>query len=234
MLSATTVLAQNISVNAGANGFTGWTEQNTSGNGSENGRFLGASGTSMDTSSQSWGLYANTGQTASNIYTFGETLTPGDYVEIKLSLGNIGSGGTVGFGLQNSTGTNRFETYYIGFDSNDSFKLNDSGGQENITGVTTTFASSSWSNSAFQTIRFTLGASNTYTLSFNGNSVTNTGLTIAASDIDRIRIFNFNAGSGGPSNQYFNSLEVVPEPSTLAMLAFGAGGGLLLWRRRRS
>jgi len=226
-------MAQSVSVNA-TSGFTGWTEQNTSGNGSLNGRFTAASGTSMDTGGNSWGLYANSSQTAANIYNFGSTLAVGGYVEISVSLGNIASGGTVGFSLQNSGGTNRFESYYIGVNASDTFKLNDAGGQENITGPTTSFASSSWAspNFQFQTIRFTLGASNTYTLSFDGVNVTNTGLTIAASDISRIRIFNFNAGSGGASNQYFNSLTVVPEPSTSVLLGL-AGAALVAFRRRR-
>lgn len=217
-LTCSSLLALNISVNAGADGFTGWTESNSSGNPSENGRFTSGSGTGMDTSGVSWGLYANTSQTASNIYDFGGILQAGETVTISISLGNIVSGGTVGFGLQNSGGTNRFETYYIGEDSSDTFKLNDAEGQENISGPTTSFTSSSWSNNNFQTIEFTQETGNTYRLKFNGVDVTNPDRNLTASDISQIRIFNFNAGSGGASNQYFNSLSVVPEPSIYAAI----------------
>ena len=227
-----------ISDNAGADGFTGWTEANFNPDPAVNGRFLGASGTGMDTSNLSWGLYANSGGIAGNTYTFGSTLPVEGYVEIDLSLGLIGSfggnPGAVGFNLQNSAGVNRFQAFFKSGDN--AFSLSDAGGEELVSGGPT-FAESSWTSSNYQTVRFTLGPSNTYTLSFNGTDVSNTGLTIAASDIDRIRIFNFTAGATDPdNNQYFNNLVAVPEPSTLGLLALGSaalGVGCFARRGRR-
>ncbi|MFK7910118.1 MAG: PEP-CTERM sorting domain-containing protein [Akkermansiaceae bacterium] len=224
-----------VGVDAGSDGFTGWTENNTSGDSGLNGRFLGVSGTTMDTSGNSWGFYANSGQTASSYYDLSSALVAGDTVSIQLSLGFINSGGVVGIGFQNSAGVNRFETYYRGGDATDAFKINDAGGEENVTGVTTAYSSSNWINdSASQTILFTQGAGNTYDLSFNGTSITNLGLNLTNSDISRIRIFNFNAGNGNNFNQYANNLTVtpVPEPSTAALFLL-AGGGLMAFSRRR-
>jgi hypothetical protein len=229
LLGSGSTVASIVSVNAGTNGTTGWSFSNTSGIGSQNGAFTAAAGTTaMGTS---WGLYANSGQTASQTYSFASalntalgvsTLPVDGTVKIDLSLG-FNNGGTVGIALQNASGVNRFETYYIGNDSTDAFKLNDAGGQENITGPNTSFSASSWTaNPAqFQTILFTQLAGNQYSLSFDGVAVTNSGLALAASDISQIRFFNFNAGSGDGNNQYANNLVVVPEPG---MTAFGVMG----------
>jgi hypothetical protein len=242
LLGSGSTVASIVSVNAGTNGTTGWSFSNTSGNGSQNGAFTAAAGTTaMGTS---WGLYANSGQTASQTYSFASalntalgvsTLPVGGTVKIDLSLG-FNNGGTVGIALQNSSGVNRFETYYIGNDSTDAFKLNDAGGQENITGPNTSFAASSWTaNPAqFQTILFTQLAGNQYSLSFDGVAVTNSGLALAASDISQIRFFNFNAGGGGDFNQYANNLVVVPEPGTTAFGVMGLVAVALAARWGRS
>ena len=242
LLGSGSTVASIVSVNAGTNGTTGWSFSNTSGNGSQNGAFTAAAGTTaMGTS---WGLYANSGQTASQTYSFASalntalgvsTLPVDGTVKIDLSLG-FNNGGTVGIALQNSSGVNRFETYYIGNDSTDAFKLNDAGGQENITGPNTSFSASSWTaNPAqFQTILFTQLAGNQYSLSFDGVAVTNSGLALAASDISQIRFFNFNAGSGDGNNQYANNLVVVPEPGTTACGVMGLVAVALAARWGRS
>lgn len=240
LLSTGHAQATIVSVNAGTNGTTGWTFSNTSGVGAENGNFIGTAGsTAMGTS---WGLYANSGQTADMTYSFASalqaatglsTLPVGGTVEIQLSLGFINLGGTVGISLQNSSGTNRFETFYIGNDPTDAFKLIDAGGQENITGVNTSYAESNWPlNTNFQTILFTQLAGNTYSLAFDGVGVTNTNLNLTASDISQIRFFNFNAGTGSGNNQYTNNLVVVPEPGSFVII--GAGLALACLRRLTS
>ena len=220
---------------------TGWTFGNTSGNSSLNGNFTSTANTLSGTW---WGLYANSGQTASQTYSFSSALNAvtgttvlqaGESVQIDIALG-FNNAGTVGIGLQNSSGVNRFETYYIGGNATDAFKLNDAGGQENITGPNTSFSASDWTGtpSNFQSILFTQLAANQYALSFNGTPVTNSGLTITASDISQIRFFNFDAGSGSGNNQFANNLIVVPEPPAVIAVVGGlAGVAAYGFRRRR-
>ncbi len=223
-----------VSVDAGTDGWTGWV-RTPDPNTVDSGSFLNSSGTSMDSggSSESWGLYGQNSETGAAVYDFGGVLGVGETVSIDVSLGFIDSGATVGFSLQNSSGINRFEAYYIGGDAVDSWKLNDADGQEDIVGPATDFGNSSWkiAGDNFLSFRFTQLAGNQFELSVDGVDATNSNLNLAASDISQIRIFNFNAGSGSDNDQYFNNLEVVPEAETTLLLLGGLG--IILWFRRR-
>jgi hypothetical protein len=224
-----------VSLNADADGWTGWTSQHSTGNTSQAGHFIGtatgtgATGSQIDTNGKSWALYANSGQTAAMIYDFGGTLGVGDSVSIAFDNGWINNGGTVGFGLQNSSGTNRFEFYFVGGQS--SYVLNDAGGPQNVDpfGINTTLG---YTADGVGTITFIQGSSNAYNLLINGNPVDNTGLTLQASDISRIRLFAFDTGTGSNHDQYFNSLVVVPEPSTYALIIGGLAMLIFIARRR--
>jgi hypothetical protein len=108
--------ATTISIDAGNNGWTGWTQVLTSGNSSQNGTFLGtaANGSDITTTgsfgSVSWSLYANSGQTASRYYDLDSSLTVGQTLGLNnMDNPGIQNGGVVGISLQNNSGTNRFE-----------------------------------------------------------------------------------------------------------------------------
>jgi hypothetical protein len=219
--------ATTFSIDAGNNGWTGWTEVLSSGTPSERGTFLGGAvnGSDINTTgingTVSWSLYANSGGEANRIYDFGSSMTVGQSVVIDMDNPGIATGGVVGFSLRNSSSQNRFEFYYIGGDSVNSYKINDSSGQENVS-PTVPFTTGGLS------LEFTLLASNTYSFSINGADIANSGLNLTASDISQIRIFNYNAGSG--QDAHFNSFELIPESSTALL---GGLGMLALLRRRR-
>ena len=219
---------------------TGWTFTNTSGDSSNNGNFTSAV---TGLSGTWWGLYARAGQQAEQTYSFasamqaatGTNVLPiGGTIQIDVSLGFLDTNAVVGIGLQNSANTNRFETFFRG--GNNAFTLNDAGGEKSVTGPNTSFNASSWKGTPanFQTIMFTQLAGNAYSLSFDGTNVTNSGLTLSASDISQVRFFNFNAGANSDNDQFANNLVVVPEPPAVIAVVGGlAGGGVYGFRRRR-
>lgn len=221
-----------FSVNADADGFTGWISDHSTVNGSQAGNFISAAtganelGSQIAVNGKSWGLYSNSGQTAALIYNFGASLAAGESVSIAMDNGFIDTNGVVGFSLQNSSGTNRFEWYYIGGHAVNSYKIND-GVQEDV------LPNIGFTAAGLTSLQFTQLPGNSYSFAVNGSPILNTGLALNGSDISRIRIFSFNAGSGGSNDSFFNSLQVIPEPSTYAGLLGAAALSLALWRRTR-
>src|SRR5438445_10056860 len=100
-------------------GFDNWVFSNSSGNGSLDGEFLltgNDSRSQINTGGNSWGLYANSSQTASAVRPFSSraTLGAGEQFLAKMDNGSIDTGGVVGLGFQNSAGANRLEFYFTG------------------------------------------------------------------------------------------------------------------------
>jgi len=146
---------------------------------------------------------------------------------LKMDNGFIQNGGTVGFSLQNSSGANRFEFYFVGGQS--SYTLNATGvGTQSGPGFTSSGLS----------LIFSQLTANNYNLEVQvlGGSTFNYNGSLTASDISQIRFFNANAGTGNDFNAYFNDLAIVPEPTSIALGIFGVVGGvggLVRWRMRQ-
>jgi hypothetical protein len=174
----------------------------------------GSSGNINSSGNKAWGLYANSSATASAIRPFtGGSLAAGQQFLIQMDNGYLQSGGTVGFGLQNGSGVNRFEFYFVGGSSSYTINI---GGTTTSTGIGFTGNGLS--------LAFSQNASDGYSLDITpaGGSVSHFSGTLAASDISQLRLFNFDAGSGGNNDAFFNNIQVVPEPVNVALGFFGA------------
>lgn len=194
----------------------------------------GSSGNINTTGAKSWGEFANTNDVAAAVrpFTLGgsngsASLDIGQQFIMKLDTGFVQNGGTVGFGLLDSTGLARLEFFFVGGQTK--YTVSDSGTQTTAHGFT----------GDGLTATFTLTTPDTYSLKldFNTGTPTTENFTgtlrgTAGAGIDRVRIFNANAGAGSSANAYANSMQIVPEPSAL-MLAGLASMGMLALRRQR-
>jgi hypothetical protein len=224
----------------GGSGFGAWALSA----GTNSGFFIGdsttnAGGTSggINTSGKAFGEFANTGDTASAVRPFTGSLNVGQTFSLQMDQGFQDNGSTVGFGLQNASGQNLFELYYIGGDATNSWKTNSSAGQQNLS------PNVGFSGDGFN-VTFTLQAGNTYTGTFSdmhGNSANFSGtLTTQAGGeaISQARLFNANAGTTSNNDVYFNNMSItsVPEPGTILSFLSGSSllGAFLFIRRRRA
>jgi hypothetical protein len=246
--------ASNASDNAGnysnpagwtGNGGSGWGGAWTFTTPANSGDFLGDSTTNASNPSGginsgnglAWGLFANTGATSDATRPFSGSLSVGQTFSLQIDQGFQDAGSTVGFGLQNASGQNLFEAYYIGGDATNSWKTNSSAGQQNLS------PNVGFSGDGFN-VTFTLQAGNTYAGTFSdmhGNSANFSGTlsTQAGGEaISQVRLFNSNAGNGGTNDQYFNNMSItsVPEPGTILSFLSGSSllGAFLFIRRRRA
>jgi Fibronectin type III domain len=178
------------------NGFGGtWTENPNSGN-----VFLQTTANAISTGGNSWGLQNTSGSTASEAYrSLPGTLAVGGVVCLDMLEGTVGSGGSVGFSLQNSTGTTAFEVVHKQGSAN--YMITDStGAAAHDSGLPVTTGG--------EHIYFTLTSSTAYSVTI----VTLTGATTTVSgtlansspSIQRVRFFCYQ--SGGGNNVYFNNL----------------------------
>lgn len=215
----------------GGSEFGAWT---LSGTGSY-GFFVGTSanngdgGGNIDTSGKSWGLWANSGGLAQAVRAFNSVLAVGQTFSIGMDNGWVQDGGSVGFALRNASGQERFRFYFSGGDT--VYRINDS-----TTGDSTTIGFTDDGLS----IAFTLTAADAYSVAITaggGSPVTITGTLGASGSIADLRLFNSNAGPNYQRDLFFNSLQVVPEPTHAALGVFGVlFGAAQLWRwaRRRA
>jgi hypothetical protein len=225
----------------GGSGFGAWTLNALNPNVDRNGFFIGDSsgnGTSpsgnINTSGRSWGMYANqvigmSGpdigiSSATRLFTGGE-LSAGQTLLISMDNGFIngwaGGQGSVGFTL------NRFSFFFASGDSEYRVGYGDPANTTGLFGTGIPFTDGGLD------LAFTRLNANDYSLTVTpagGSAVVINGtMPDTGGFVDGITLYNRVAGQDAPHNAFFNSMTIVPEPSTLAL---GLSAFLLLGLRR--
>ncbi|MFD0778194.1 hypothetical protein ACFQZF_06660 [Flavobacterium myungsuense] len=187
--------------NDSTTGFGAWTLSATGGAGF----FSSGSSDVNNANTRSWGMYAG-GTGGGNVASATRTVSMGMGNKIAFSMdnGSITSGGTIGFGLQNASGQNLMELYFVG--GNTFYTLNDNAGAN---------ATSLGYTTGGLDITVTYTAVNTYSVTITGkggSTVTYTSRTFSTQGGGQlpaqIRFFNAGAGSGGSFDLFFNSLSI--------------------------
>ncbi|MFN3755263.1 MopE-related protein, partial [Flavobacterium sp.] len=212
----------------GGSGFNVWNRTLTSGDGSRNGFFIGNSNSNGDggtygIGSSCWALYANNSQTASATRAFTNTLSIGGTLSFGMDNGWIDNGAVVGFGIQNASGENLVEFYYIG--NSNKYKINDNGNQNDTSldftddGLTFTFSRTDANNYSLVVTRL----ESTTTITLTGALKSPAGGKVPA----QVRFFNFNAGGGNERNAFFNNLSITDNPIATATNVSGCAGSAI-------
>ncbi|GIV84906.1 MAG: hypothetical protein KatS3mg052_1913 [Candidatus Roseilinea sp.] len=198
----------------GGFGMGPWALDTTSPNPSQNGHFVGDStgnnGVGGDSNSdgdvnttpgnRAWGLYANSGQTASAQRDFLQPFTPGSVFEIYMDNGDVQTGGTVGFALRNAADQDLLEVYFVG-----------GAMQYTVHGDTPTLSGVAFTREGVRVV-ITLTTDTTYQATLT-RLVDGAGATVSGAlrnypgPIAKLRLFNANAGSGSGSDLFFNGIK---------------------------
>jgi hypothetical protein len=184
--------------------YSAWTNASTGGDGFGSwsleasgtaGHFLGTSGANMNVgTAKGFGLYANTGGSATATRDFNRSLEQGDSFTLKFDNNSVENSGQVGFSLADANGAVRLRFYFVGGQTN--YRVDD---QTDVsTGIPYTDLG--------LTVTVTLGANNSYTLQAGGVSVTRT--LGSGNPISQLIVANTGAGSGTGSDLYVGEMGV--------------------------
>ena len=176
----------------------------------------------VDVAGEAWGMYANSGQTATAVRPFTGDLSVGQRVQFRFDNGWIDTGGNVGFSLDSAT-EDRLQFFFSGGDQN-YVLIDESGVRDTLIPFT----------DEGMAVDFALTGPDAYSLSVapNGGTARSFTGTLAGppgTGIAAVRFFDSNAGPFSQRDLFINSLSVVPEPGALAPVGLAA----VLGRRRR-
>ena len=186
----------NNSDNDNTNGFGAWALSSVGG---YSGFFTAASGTSIDVNSESFGLWAQTSNTASAVRPLSSTMSVGQTLNFSLAYTSVPSGSSAGFSLYNSSGATLMEFYFPGGGSY--FIIHDNSGTPSTaipytsSGIKIGLVYTSTTTYALQV---TVGSTN---YNFTGTLIAQTPQAPG-----KIRFYNYNVSSS--VNFYVNSLSL--------------------------
>jgi hypothetical protein len=196
----------------GGSGFGAWTLSTGSGASAS----IGSSGSNINTTGpKSWQLNSSSTTAAAGVRPFNSSLQIGWNFSIDMDTGGFqGTGGTVGFQLRNSTGSNLMEFYAAEGQANYTLNATSvSGTPEPVvtTGLRLTFRLTDANSFILTVDRLAngVGVDNTLTADLLAN---------ANQTISGLRIFALDTENGSLRNQFFNSISIVaiPEASSIA------------------
>jgi len=151
----------------------------------------------LNVGSRAWGLWANNGGLSEAIRPFADSLHPGDVLRFKFENNWIAGGSSVGFNIQNRFGQDLVGLRFVG-DTATYVVDDDTIGRD--TGI-------SWTDGGLD-IEFELLSPTTYRLEANGISIYGSFSPFIESYPSRLRVWNFNAGSGFEYNLYFTDISI--------------------------
>ena len=212
----------------GGSGFGAWGISINAGTGSA-GNFIGdpSSGGITGMATNSFGLYANPTASGAGVdadRSFSSALSDGDVFSFQWSINfDSGSGGNKGFNLYTgSPGTGQIVNVNNAGSSAITFNGADIGFGYGTAAMTWTF---------------TQVSSSALSLTVNdrdGVGTFTTNLTGLAGPVNSFRFYASAMQAGDSAQPYFNNLNVVPEPSTYALLTLSAVGLAGYAARRRA
>lgn len=220
----------------GRNGGTGFNSFVVT-NGANSGSFIASSnqngngtGPGIDSAgNKAFGLFANSGDTASAKRSFINALAVGQTLNLDFDNGFIDNNSVVGFYLGNSSATQAANAFKFSFTGGDTaYRTTDSGNNAATgfgftdTGIRTSFTLTSATAYSFSATRLSDSA-----------MFTTTGTLAAGSTIDRFVVFDQNAGQFQQRNVYFNNISITDTPAPPGLLSLLIGVTVAAVRRRR-
>ncbi len=175
----------------------------------DNGGSAGNGSNDINSSGVAWGMMAQNGVSANATRPFPSGLTTSQSFQIDMDNGNIISGGSVGFALQNSSGNSVWEFFFQGGSNNYTINAGSTNGTAlpfTRAGLHLTFSLPSTTTYSLSALAYTPGGSagQGTTFNYSGNLLNPSG----GQTITSVRFFNFQAGAGTNSTAYFNNLSI--------------------------